>query len=756
MRIGQVKTDFIRINYSCLRAKLALVVRKRNSLPLAVFAVVLTCGLYLEKQSHEIHSNDQDLILRQILATQASELSRRLSFLLSSTYFLAQEVARSQGEFERFDAFADTLLHRMDGISNLQLAPGGVIDRIYPLIGNERAIGHDILKDDKRRAEAIEAVMDRRLTLAGPFELLQGGTAVIGRNPVYLSQTDGSEQFWGFTSALILLEDLIGGSGLGTLTSSSYIYELSRISPETAEKFVFSSNGSAVGIGMHSIEITVPNGSWTLRLGSRDDASHGVLHLGRFAAFLIALVLAGLTRRIADEPETLRQKVTTQTQDLHKLAYFDALTGLPNRHQFTEVLRTRLKQIGPCETGLALLLMDLDHFKEVNDTLGHDVGDVLLRQASDRMSKRVPDGALLARLGGDEFTVVVSGSDCKTVAEKIARDIIESIGQPFDLMGNGVHVSASIGIASTVSSNTLHTDLLKCADQAMYEVKRRERGGFLHNCEAIQRELALRSILASDLRSACEGGELQLLYQPIVNCVSGSVDKAEALLRWHHPTKGMISPDVFIPLAEEFGLIHEIGDWVFTEAIRQVREWRQSYNECFQISINVSPMQFMHRDQIPRWVADANASGVEPGSLLIEITEGVLLENDRNSVKLLSLLKEAGIQIALDDFGTGYSSLSYLKVLDIDYLKIDRSFIQNLSVDSEDLVLCRAILSIAESMGHQVVAEGVETTEQAALLRGIDCHFLQGFLYSKPIAPQEFESQFFGSSPGQLPMMNVA
>lgn len=719
----------------------------RNTLPLCVFILVLGFGFSLTKQNHAIHNNDEHLIVQQILASQESELSRRLSFMLSSTYFLAQEVARSRGSFERFDEFASTLLQRMEGISNLQLAPNGVISQIYPLAGNEKAIGHDILKDDKRRIEAMDAVRDRMLTLAGPFELRQGGTAVIGRNPVFIMQADGSEKFWGFTSALILLEDLISGAGLSTLPATKYVYELSRLSPDTGTKSVFASNGDTTGVELQSIEMTVPNGSWTLQIGLIESGKH-TLHysLLQLATFIIALLLAALTRRIADEPETLRRKVATQTQDLHKLAYFDGLTGLPNRHHFNEDLANALKKHTRSGYGLSLILMDLDRFKEVNDTLGHDVGDKLLSAVSDRISKKLLNESMLARLGGDEFAVIVTGPECVAVAEQISQDIIETIGQPFELQGNVVHVSASIGIASSSQSNVEPVELLKCADQAIYEVKRRGRNAFIHNCEAIQQQISLRTRLANDLRNAIQAGELQLFYQPIIESASGSVNKAEALLRWHHPTQGMISPAVFIPLAEETGLIHEIGEWVLTEAISQVQNWRQSYNARFQISVNVSPMQFMSDGQIPRWIAKVNATDVEPDSILIEITESVLMENDHNNIELLSSLKEAGIQFALDDFGTGYSSLSYLKMLDIDYLKIDRSFIQNLTAANKDLVLCRAILSISKSFGYKVVAEGVETIEQEKLLCSIGCHYLQGFLYSKPIPATEFEELFLDSA----------
>lgn len=747
MKINQTikGSDFAR--RSNFKSKLHSLLALRNSLPLSVFILVLGLGFYLTQQNHAIHDNDEHLVVQQILASQESELSRRLSYMLSSTYFLAQEVARSRGSFKRFDEFASTLLQRMEGISNLQLAPDGVINQIYPLAGNEQAIGHDILKDDKRKIEAMDAVRDRMLTLAGPFELLQGGTAVIGRNPVFIMQPDGTEKFWGFTSALILLEDLISGAGLNTLPATKYVYELSRLSPDSGMKSVFASNGDTTGVELQSIEMTVPNGSWTLQIGLIKSGKH-TLHYRflQITTFIVALLLAALTRRIADEPETLRRKVATQTQDLHKLAYFDGLTGLPNRHHFNEDLASALKKHTKSGYELSLILMDLDRFKEVNDTLGHDVGDKLLRAVSDRISKKLPDGSMLARLGGDEFAVIVTGPECVAVAEQISQDIIETVGQPFELQGNVVHVSASIGIASSSQSNLEPVELLKCADQAMYEVKRRGRNGFMHNCEAIQQQISLRTSLANDLRNAIHAGELQLFYQPIIESASGSVNKAEALLRWHHPTQGIISPVVFIPLAEETGLIHEIGDWVFTEAISQVRNWRQTYNERFQISVNVSPMQFMSDGQIPRWIAKVNATDVEPDSILIEITESVLMENDHNNIELLSSLKEAGIQFALDDFGTGYSSLSYLKMLDVDYLKIDRSFIQNLTAANKDLVLCRAILSIAKSFGYKVVAEGVETIEHEKLLCSIGCHYLQGFLYSKPIPASEFEDRFLDSA----------
>ncbi len=713
----------------------------RYLIPFGVFLTTFALGIFLLSQHQELRVNKESQLVQQVLNTQESELTRRLSYSLSSTYLLAQEVARTKGRVENFDSYAASLLARMDGISNLQLAPDGVVSKIFPLKGNEAAIGHNIFRDDKRKDEAVEAVRRRVLTLAGPFELVQGGVAVIGRNPVFIPQEDGSDVFWGFTSALILLDDLIGGAGLHSLNSSAYVYELSRIIPDTELRSVFASNGDSEGVEMQSIEIAVPNGQWELRVGLPFEQQSLFFHrLAEILSFTVAVIFGVFTRRIAVEPEKLRKQVAQQTQVLKKLAFFDDLTGLPNRHNFNESLDRRINARSGDGKVTALLLLDLDNFKEVNDTLGHDMGDVLLIQAGQRLSSVIPEGAKLARLGGDEFVIIVSAEDVRTVTETISQDIIQTIGRPFDLQGNSAHVSASIGIAHVSETyNCSASELFKCADQAMYEVKRAGKGGYKYHSEDIKKKIAVRAGLTNDLREAIEEGSLDLYYQPIICADSGRIEKAEALLRWNHPSQGAISPVTFIPLAEESGLIHELGEWVFKEALRQVSHWRNTFNPKFQISINVSPVQFQSEGNVANWVDAIRNSGQDADCILLEITEGLLLENNSRNAETLALFKSAGIPIALDDFGTGYSSLSYLKRLDIDIIKIDRSFVNNLAAGNEDLVLCQAIVSIADSLNFKVVAEGVETQEQVSLLSGIGCDYLQGFLYSKPIDRVAFE-----------------
>jgi diguanylate cyclase (GGDEF)-like protein/PAS domain S-box-containing protein len=422
-------------------------------------------------------------------------------------------------------------------------------------------------------------------------------------------------------------------------------------------------------------------------------------------------------------------------------ANFDTLTGLPNRHMFYDRLEQAIKKSNRSGLPMALMLLDIDHFKEVNDTLGHAQGDILLVEAARRIAEFVRGSDTVARLGGDEFTIILSEVDANSV-EHIAQNIIERLAAPFQLLQETAFVSASVGITLYPNDAQDIDTLIKNADQAMYLAKNLGRSRFSYFTAALQEAAQTRMRLGKDLRNALPREQLAVYYQPIVKMATGKIYKAEALVRWQHPERGMVSPMQFIPLAEESGLIHEIGDWVFHEAARQLQRWRERLVPAFQISVNKSPVQFRHngKDGESSWLSHLHAMNLPGHSLVIEITEGVLLNAEINVTQQLLSFRDAGVQVALDDFGTGYSSLSYLKKFDIDYLKIDQSFVRHLEDDPDDMALCEAIIVMAHKLGLKVIAEGVETERQRDLLAAYGCDYAQGFLYSKAVPAAQFEA----------------
>ena len=424
-----------------------------------------------------------------------------------------------------------------------------------------------------------------------------------------------------------------------------------------------------------------------------------------------------------------------------KQANFDMLTGLPNRRMFRDRLAQEIKKERRAGLSLALLFIDLDHFKEVNDTHGHLVGDDLLIEVARRIRECTRDSDTVARLGGDEFTVILTQLEDSKFAEVVAQKIINCMTEPFVLGEDVVYVSASIGITLYPDDAIEVEQLLKNADQAMYAAKNMGRSRFSYFTYTLQLAVQNRVRLIHDLRVALAAGQFRVYFQPIVHLATGRIHKAEALLRWDHPERGMIGPTEFIPLAEESGLIIEIGDWVFREATRWLTRWNGIVPQGFQISVNASPVQFRSEGNIPQdtWSEHLNDLGVPGKSVIIEITEGLLLDADPDIVNRLLRFRDAGIQVAIDDFGTGYSSLAYLKKFDIDYLKIDQSFVRMLGTDNNDRALCEAIIVMAHKLGLGVIAEGVETEEERQWLIDAGCDSMQGFLISEPVTPERFE-----------------
>jgi diguanylate cyclase (GGDEF)-like protein/PAS domain S-box-containing protein len=420
-------------------------------------------------------------------------------------------------------------------------------------------------------------------------------------------------------------------------------------------------------------------------------------------------------------------------------ASYDALTQLPNRRLFQDRLQQEIEKCRRYQLKLALILLDIDDFKEINDTMGHALGDDLLQQVAQRLQGCVRGEDSVARLGGDEFCVIVGGLDAASGAERISQEIMRRLAVPFRLQENEAYLTVSIGLTLYPDDGDNIDTLLRNVDQAMYAAKRQGRNRYSYFTPAMQQAALNRMELTRELRNALAEGQLRLVYQPIVELASGGVHKAEALIRWQHPRRGLVSPAEFIPIAEASGLIVDIGDWVFYQAARQARRWR-SWRPDFQVSINKSPVQFSGKKRRQDAWFDYLRSQQLPGSsIVIEITEGLLLDASDSVIQTLQDCRAAGMQVSLDDFGTGYSSLSYLKKFHIDYLKIDQSFVANLAPGTDDMVLCEAIIQMAHKLGIRVVAEGVETEAQRALLLAAGCDYGQGYLFSPPLAPAAFE-----------------
>lgn len=702
-------------------------------IPFFIFSVSLLIGLLIINNYHNLRENEQRHLISDIVAAQAATIERHLSRTLSATYFLKSLLEINPEEMTHFDNYAANIIESLGGITNLQLAPNGIISNIYPLKGHEKALGHNLLVDDKHKEDAKLALSSKQLTLSGPFELIQGGMAIVGRNPVFLKGEDNAEQFWGFASVVIYLNDLLTTTGLDQLKDKGYYYQLSFNDNYSKSNYDLSEShrNTEPLSSMIKQAIKVPNGEWLLSMKPVVQTGQQVaITIQVLLALSISALMAYFSYVLLKQPLILKRLVIKKTEELNKLAFYDPLTDLCNRRLFNDLLKRMVTRIQRDGNQFALLYLDIDEFKRINDTLGHEAGDELLKVVGLRLSNALRKSDTVARLGGDEFCIILPDINTSTNAARVAEKIKEAIRPPVKLGEHEVRITISIGITLAPGDGLDATELLKNADLAMYSAKEKNRDCYQFFSPALNADMLEQIVLEQDLRQALERNEFTLHFQPQICLFTGEISGIEALVRWHHPDKGLLYPGGFIQQAEDSGLILPLGAWVLKQACRQLDQLNRPE---LTLSVNLSTRQLADPNLLQTIQFALTDSGIEPHRLELEITETALMEKMEQAIEILNKIKMLGVTIAIDDFGTGYSSLSQLKNLPVDILKIDREFIQDITTRADNAVITDVIISVGHKLGLTVVAEGIETKEQAAYLTAMGCDMAQGYFFNRPM-----------------------
>ncbi len=455
----------------------------------------------------------------------------------------------------------------------------------------------------------------------------------------------------------------------------------------------------------------------------------------------IGILSRGFNKMISQIKEDLDHRTTVE-DELKNLAMFDQLTKLPNRHYFHEHLESTIQRHKRKKEHFALLFLDLDGFKNINDTLGHDYGDLLLQEIASRLSGCIRESDFVARLGGDEFTIVLENVEKVEDIEHIADQIIYAISKEIDLDGTKAYVSGSIGISRYLIDSDCANLLMQYADLAMYHAKENGKNDFIFYNAALNIEKSRAYLIETELRSAIENEELSLNYQPKVDLKTNTVETMEVLLRWNSKKLGFVSPAEFIPIAEKSSLIIKLESWVIQTASLQVKTWNKIAKKDYRVAINISQMHFKQKSFLEDFNTIMQNCGVNLNHLEIELTESAFLSQTEENIQKLSYLQSLGIKISIDDFGTGYSSLSYLKKLPINSIKIDKSFIDGLPNDKDDVAITKTVIDLAKRFNLKTVAEGVETKDQVDLLKELGCDTIQGYYFFKPLSVEAFEQHF--------------
>ncbi|MDZ7791337.1 MAG: EAL domain-containing protein [Xanthomonadales bacterium] len=710
---------------------------------LAALAVFLGGQLLLARFIQGEQQRDADLqrfVALQELAAYRARVEGHLNANLISVRTLRAEIALSPDlDPERFERLVSELLTADLHTRHIAAAPDLVIRHIYPLEGNEAALGFDYRESPGQLSSIQAAIEAGDIVIDGPVDLVQGGKALIGRLPVY--EREGGEM-WGVISVVIDHERLFRDSGL--MERQRWNVGLRGLDGTGNAGDVILGEPGWWDQEPVTVPVDLPVGSWELAavppLGDWERpllSYHWQWLAGTAVNLALSLLIFGLLisrRRLQDALSTISHQ-----------ARFDSLTDLPNREYFAYQLGEAIHRARREQSRFGLLFIDLDHFKEINDSLGHEAGDELLRAIAVRIGGVLRGQDVVGRFGGDEFVVLLHELADPVDAEIVANKVIQVLHPVISIKGHDVTIDGSVGIAVYPEDGHSAGDLLKHADLAMYAAKAAGRGTSHFFNESLRQQAESHLNLHNEIKRGLAENQFLVYYQPIVDAQGRRLVGAEALLRWQHPRRGLLGPAAFIPVAERTGMIRELGNFVLRQVCRDFDSMLRAGLDI-GLAVNRSSREFNDRRTVMRWLEIIDASRMPRDHLIFEITESVLMPDKDRQHRLLRRLNAEGIRLAIDDFGQGYSSVTYLKKFPVGQIKIDRVFVEDMTESAERHALVEALVKMARALQLEVVAEGVETAEQAEQLAALGCNMLQGFFFGRPMPLADLLVRFGGAS----------
>ncbi|UQZ33960.1 hypothetical protein C2I18_10735 [Paenibacillus sp. PK3_47] len=703
-----------------------------NKKPLTIilgFLVVLQLSLfyyYTLSVNREYRAETADLSSLAVMLT--SNIEEKVSIVKGVSSFI--QTVGFDADPAVINQYLRQAYNNSGKVTNIIVAPDGLIRYLYPLRGNTTIMGKSLLLDPGLSTPGLveEAIRSRSITIDGPRTLAQGDYGLVIRQAIYSGNT-----FKGIVSVTLLIDDvvdhLLQDDSPAFVTAQDNAFLFGHPADQSEEQI--------------SVPIQIYNQQWQMKTPFSSHKKWGILRsiiwidIAFLLVALFALYIFWHQNRFNRE---LERVVSIRTRDLRvskrlyeKLAHYDSLTGIPNRRYFMDEFERLLQSAEPTDT-YTLFFFDLNKFKEINDTLGHSTGDQVIKTLANRLRSGNLPYKLFARTGGDEFVMIFASLPQEQIPV-IAQRISLLISGNLSIAGALLSLSTSIGISLYPEHSLAKEDLLVFADMSMYQAKSQDNCNYCVFDWALREKLEQKTMIAKYLHSALQNEEFVLHYQPQINAATGQMVGMEALIRWNHPEKGLIGPGTFITAVEEAGLMIQLTDWVLREVCRQLCEWQKQGMPLLRTSINISSSWFYNRNLMENLLAVLEEYGLESKVLEFEITESTALLEEH--YPLLQQMRDHGIMVSIDDFGTKYSSLNYLKHFPVNKIKIDRTFITGIGVSSIDETIIKSIVYVASQLGYDLIAEGVETPEQAEFLIQHNCPYIQGFLYFPPLPAAE-------------------